>query len=182
MGDTMLDQRRESATTTRPTTPRPLALSDAQLDAIMSAAKPLAPDQRSDFLTAVAAELSQHPAEVGDGELYRMLITLQRQFVHRAESRALGWPVEIPIDGRNLRPPRAPGSRDRRRSRRSLQTVRVARYRQVAVAKSARRHSVNGAVFSVRPKPGQDTAQGMCGLRGAPCLSIFAWFWRFTPS
>jgi hypothetical protein len=66
-------------------------------------------------------------------------------------------------------------------------TVTVAKYRQNHSVESGcreehARHSVNGAVFSMRPKPGQDTAQGKRGLRGVPCLSIFAWFWRFTPS
>ena len=56
-----------------------MALSDSQMSAILHAAQPLALSRRSDFLAAVVAELSQRQP-VGDGELYRVLVTLRRQF------------------------------------------------------------------------------------------------------
>jgi hypothetical protein len=47
-------------------------LSDAELDAVMAAAKPLAPADRSRFLEAVAARLSAYPSdEIGSGSVSR---------------------------------------------------------------------------------------------------------------
>jgi hypothetical protein len=47
-------------------------LSDAELDAVMAAAKPLAPADRSRFLEAVSARLSAYPSdEIGNGSVSR---------------------------------------------------------------------------------------------------------------
>lgn len=57
----------------------PLALSDAQLDAVMNAARPIPPEQRDAFLHAVADALAQ-AGEVGPGSLDRLLAGMQRAF------------------------------------------------------------------------------------------------------
>jgi hypothetical protein len=49
--------------------PAPLRLSDNQLDAIMAAAEPLAPADRSPFLREVAALLESQT--IGDGSVHR---------------------------------------------------------------------------------------------------------------
>ena len=56
---------------------RPLGLTDDQLDAIMRAARPLAPDARGPFLEMVAAAL--HGRDIGDGALYLIIRDAQRQ-------------------------------------------------------------------------------------------------------
>jgi len=48
--------------------PPPIALTDAQLDAIIRACAPLRPDARAGFLEAVAAAMQGR--EVGDGSVY----------------------------------------------------------------------------------------------------------------
>jgi hypothetical protein len=58
----------------------PLALTDAQLDAIHRAAWPLAAADRAPFLEAVAAKLSEHPELLGDGHIARVCVEVQRQF------------------------------------------------------------------------------------------------------
>ena len=45
----------------------PLALTDAELDIVMTLAAPLPPENRSDFLEAIAGELTAQGAEVGPG-------------------------------------------------------------------------------------------------------------------
>jgi hypothetical protein len=55
-----------------------VALSDAQLTAIMQLARPLSPDQRSTFLEMVATKLNGC-GEIGDGALFRLCRELQRQ-------------------------------------------------------------------------------------------------------
>jgi hypothetical protein len=73
----------------------PIRLTDAQLGAIFSAAKPLAVQDRDPFLQTVA-ELLQ---EIGDGDVHRAIVTAQRRFYdppitderaqpHRREARA----------------------------------------------------------------------------------------------
>jgi hypothetical protein len=52
------------------------ALSDDELEAVMSAARPLQPKARTEFLTAVAAELERQP-ERGPGVIYRVCRELQ---------------------------------------------------------------------------------------------------------
>ena len=59
-----------------PTTP--IALSDAQMDAILAASHSLPPDRRSGFLQDVAREISRHPI-LGDGLLHRVIMEVQRR-------------------------------------------------------------------------------------------------------
>jgi hypothetical protein len=57
--------------------PRPIALTDEQLDALMRAAQPIAPVNRSAFLQAVASALRDR--EIGDGAVYLAICQAQRQ-------------------------------------------------------------------------------------------------------
>jgi hypothetical protein len=56
----------------------PIALTDSQLDAVMAAAAPLAPGDRSAFLQDLAVALRDHP-EIGDGLLHRVVADVQRR-------------------------------------------------------------------------------------------------------
>jgi hypothetical protein len=58
----------------------PIALSDAQLSAVMTAAEPLAPSDRAAFLEHVATLLRD--IEVGDGAVHRAIATAQRAHFH----------------------------------------------------------------------------------------------------
>jgi hypothetical protein len=58
-----------------------LVLTEAQLDAVARAEYPLQPHQRIAFRSALERWLADRPA-VGDGELHRMLVQLQRQHFH----------------------------------------------------------------------------------------------------
>jgi hypothetical protein len=58
--------------------PTPIAFSDEQLDAIMHAAKPLAPADRERFVEAVTASLQGR--DLGDGAVYLAIREAQRQF------------------------------------------------------------------------------------------------------
>jgi hypothetical protein len=58
--------------------PRPLALTDSELDAVLAAARPLAPDLRDPFLQAVAHALSGRNV-IGPGTVHRVCAELQRQ-------------------------------------------------------------------------------------------------------
>jgi hypothetical protein len=71
----------------------PLALTDAQLDAIHRAAWPLAPADRGAFLEAVAAALAQERT-LGDGVVYRVAVQVQRRF----------WTPPLATDGADARP------------------------------------------------------------------------------
>jgi hypothetical protein len=57
-----------------------IRLSDSELDAVFSAARPIAVDCRDAFLQAVAAELAQHPGEIGAGVVYSICREQQRRF------------------------------------------------------------------------------------------------------
>jgi hypothetical protein len=57
--------------------PKPLALTDDQMTAIMHAAQPLAPNDRGAFLEAVAQVL-QGQAVIGDGTVHRAIAATQR--------------------------------------------------------------------------------------------------------
>ena len=48
------------------------------MDALMQAAQPIAPAQRADFLRDVAARFAGR-ADIGDGELHRILREVQRR-------------------------------------------------------------------------------------------------------
>jgi hypothetical protein len=54
-------------------------LSDAELDTVMAAARPIVHHQRDRFLQAVADELARC-GQVGPGVVHRVCATLQRQF------------------------------------------------------------------------------------------------------
>jgi hypothetical protein len=58
--------------------PAPLALTDAQITAVMALARPLSPDQRTAFVELLAAKLNGH-REIGDGTLYQLCRDLQRE-------------------------------------------------------------------------------------------------------
>jgi hypothetical protein len=61
--------------------PRPLALTDEQLSALLRASAPLDRDLREPFLLAVARAL-QGREPLGDGEVFRVIREVQRQFWH----------------------------------------------------------------------------------------------------
>jgi hypothetical protein len=76
-----------------PSPPRPLALTDQQLDAIHRAAWPLGPHDRVPFLEAVAEALAGEPT-LGDGVVYRVAVQAQRRF----------WTPRYPLEGALLQP------------------------------------------------------------------------------
>jgi hypothetical protein len=55
-----------------------LRLTDAQLDAVLRAAQPLAPADRGAFLEALAQALAGYQ-EIGDGQLYVVIREVQRR-------------------------------------------------------------------------------------------------------
>ena len=57
----------------------PLALSDAELEIVMNAAKPLQPHERNAFLVALSIELARE-RQLGPGVIHRTCANLQRQF------------------------------------------------------------------------------------------------------
>ena len=60
---------------------KPIKLTDAELDAVFSAARPLDPDLRDPFLQAVAHALQQDcSSEIGPGTVARVCREMQRQF------------------------------------------------------------------------------------------------------
>jgi hypothetical protein len=67
--------------------PIPLALSDAEIDAILRMAAPVAPGERGPFLITVGAELSRHPA-IGIGLVSRIAADLQQRFTTPARAEA----------------------------------------------------------------------------------------------
>jgi hypothetical protein len=58
--------------------PQPIHLDDAELQAIMDAARPLQIHQRDGFLRAIAEELTKLSA-IGPGALHRVIATVQRR-------------------------------------------------------------------------------------------------------
>lgn len=73
----------------------PLALTDDELAAIMSAAAPLQPHQRSQFLRDVVAELAKYEV-VGPGIIGRVTAKLQREHLnpsrlHHHGVSKFGW-------------------------------------------------------------------------------------------
>jgi hypothetical protein len=65
----------------------PLSLSDAELTAIMAAARPLQPCDRDRFLKDIAAELAALPM-LGDGAVHRAIVTVQRRHFDPPDLRA----------------------------------------------------------------------------------------------
>ena len=59
--------------------PKPIRLSDLELDAVMAAARPLQVELRDPFLHAVAREL-QGCRELGPGLVHRVVAQVQREF------------------------------------------------------------------------------------------------------
>lgn len=68
----------------------PLALSDAELDSIMAAARPIAVDRRDAFLQRVA-ELLQDERELGDGVIARACRVAQKEFFDPPELGTGRW-------------------------------------------------------------------------------------------
>jgi hypothetical protein len=62
---------------------KPIHLSDSQLEQIMRAAAPLAPNDRSAFLADVAAAL--HGQALGDGTIFRVIREIQGRYFHPPE-------------------------------------------------------------------------------------------------
>ena len=58
---------------------KPLALSDAELAAVMAAARPLAPRLRDAFVRDVASVLAREPM-IGDGIVVRVCQEVQRRY------------------------------------------------------------------------------------------------------
>jgi hypothetical protein len=58
--------------------PAPIALTDAQLDAVFSAARPLAVASRDAFLLDLAVVL-QEQENLGDGAVFRVIREVQRK-------------------------------------------------------------------------------------------------------
>ena len=68
---------------------KPIKLTDAELDAVFSAARPLDPDLRDPFLQAVAHALQQDcSSEIGPGTVARVCREMQRQFFDSPDSTA----------------------------------------------------------------------------------------------
>ena len=63
---------------------RPLALNDNELDTVMAAARPLAPDLRDPFLHAVGHALAGRDV-VGPGTVHQVCRELQREFFEPPE-------------------------------------------------------------------------------------------------
>jgi hypothetical protein len=75
-----------------------ISLSDSELQIVLSAAKPIPPRDRDQFLRDVASELARYP-EVGPGIIGRVVARLQRQHLaprmsHNAGSRYGHWRVQ----------------------------------------------------------------------------------------
>jgi hypothetical protein len=77
---------------------KPLALSDAQMDAVMSAAAPLTPVDRDQFLRALADALRDAPH--GDGTVAKTI-----RHIVRAYFRPPEVPRETVYHRRNIGPP-----------------------------------------------------------------------------
>ena len=59
--------------------PPPIALSEAQMLALLAASHPLPPAARPAFLGACAKEIAAMP-ELGDGALHRTIVRVQRMY------------------------------------------------------------------------------------------------------
>jgi hypothetical protein len=62
---------------------KPIHLSDSQLEQILRAAAPLAPNDRSAFLADVAAAL--HGQALGDGAVFRVIREIQGRYFRPTE-------------------------------------------------------------------------------------------------
>jgi hypothetical protein len=81
--------------------PRPIAVSDEQLSAIMRACAPLQPMERSALLAALAHRLRGYRnGDVGDGELHRLLREILREVWRPPKVNThAGMPVHRPVRG-----------------------------------------------------------------------------------
>jgi hypothetical protein len=64
---------------------KPISLSDEQLSAVMSAAAPLAPADRDEFLRALAHALRNEPQPLGDGTVAKAIRHVVRPFFRPPE-------------------------------------------------------------------------------------------------
>jgi hypothetical protein len=80
----------------------PISLTDQQMDALMNAAAPLpSPQDRSAFLHAVSSYFVGR-SEIGDGELHRCIVELQRIYFRAPSGREVvhGAPKQLARMGR----------------------------------------------------------------------------------
>jgi hypothetical protein len=68
-------------------TSKPIHLSDAELDAVMAAARPLAVEVRDAFLQKIADALARC-SEIGPGAVYRIVAESQREFFDPPDTSA----------------------------------------------------------------------------------------------
>jgi hypothetical protein len=68
--------------------PSALSFTDDQIDAIMRAATPLSPDDRSSFLEEIAAKLDGKV--LGDGIVFRAIREIQGRYLNPPEKLAPG--------------------------------------------------------------------------------------------
>jgi hypothetical protein len=68
--------------------PAPLAFSDQQIDAILRAAGPLAPGDRTTFLEEIAAKLAG--LTLGDGIVFRVIREVQGRYLNPPAKLAPG--------------------------------------------------------------------------------------------
>jgi hypothetical protein len=67
---------------------RPIALSDDELQAVMDAAKPLAPRERDRFLKAVALAITALPEGIGPGSIHRAIASVWREYYDAPDLRS----------------------------------------------------------------------------------------------
>jgi hypothetical protein len=66
-----------------------ISLTDHEMDCVLSAARPLQPQARSEFLQALAAELERQQQR-GPGTIYRVCRELQRRYFDPPDLRSVG--------------------------------------------------------------------------------------------
>jgi hypothetical protein len=83
-----------------------ISLSDTELAAVMAAAAPLQPHQRSEFLRDVSAELARYP-EIGPGVIHRVVAQPRCDALgpHRSGHRQRVVPRVAPVGGRSRHAP-----------------------------------------------------------------------------
>jgi hypothetical protein len=58
----------------------PIKLTDTELDAVLMAARPIAPDRRDAFLQQIADELGKLGDQLGPGAVHRVVRAVQRSY------------------------------------------------------------------------------------------------------
>jgi hypothetical protein len=66
-----------------------ISLNDDELQILLTAARPIPAQHRSDFLNDVASELSKYP-EIGPGVIHRVTAKIQRQHLAPRMSHNVG--------------------------------------------------------------------------------------------